>query len=92
MGHVELMRPAVCRKGDSTHKIEPEKRKVGKVVPAQGLGLQVRVDQAKPFEAPGRGLVMAGIREHDALVVADHHHLNLSGAIDKKADLAADFK
>ena len=76
---------------DCGHQVESQQGEVCQVVLREWFAAQVRVHTSKPAKPAGRDANAFEVRKFNTAIVANHHVLNVSGAIDQRADLPARF-
>ena len=76
---------------DGRHQIESQQRQVCQVVLRERLAAEVRVNAAQSAKASRSDADAFEVGQLDAAIVADHHVLHVTLAIDQRADLSACF-
>ena len=76
---------------DGRHQIESEQGEVCQVVLRERLTAEVRVNAAQSAKASGSHADAFEVGQLDAAIVADHHVLHVTLAINQRSDLSACF-
>jgi len=88
--HLQGAGQSLLEHADGGDQIESKKSKVGQVVLAERLGLEMRMNQAKTSKARLAGADAADVRKIDPVGIADDHILHLALSVEEDSNLPVD--